>query len=80
MSKKKLVIKGSKKQKILLAIEVLIIIFMLAFAVIGKHVAKIDDEIILRVNYVCVFLTIVLSFIISAEAAKKEENDNKKKK
>lgn len=79
MSSKKLIIKGTKTQKVLLALEVLVVIFMLAFAVIGKHYAKISDDIISRVNSICVFLTIALSFIISSKAVSGENDEEENK-
>jgi len=71
---KNITIKGNKKQKILLGIQVFIIAFMLIFAVIGKHFLKIDDSIISNVMFGCIILVVVILNIISFS----NKEDNKK--
>lgn len=78
MASKGIIIQGTKTQKVLFVIEVLIIIFMLAFAIIGKHFAEISDDIISKVNFICAFSTIAISFIISSKAVSGENNEESK--
>jgi len=80
-NKKKFVIEGTKKQKILLVIQLFLIIFMLAFAVIGKHVLKIEDSAIFTVIDICVPLIIaIMAIILLLEKDHKDDKNTKKNK
>ena len=76
---KKFEIKGTKKQKILLGVQIFIVIFMLVFAVAARHVLKIEDSIISNVIFICVAMVFVLMNIINL-SGKDSDEDNKTEK
>lgn len=75
---KKNEIKGTKKQKILIGVQIFIVIFMLVFAVVARHVLKIEDSIISNVIFICVAMVCVLMNIINL-SEKDNDKDNKPK-
>lgn len=62
--KKKFKLEGTKKQKILLIVQLFLIIFMIAFMIIGEHIVNIEDPIIYNVIDICVPLIIAIMTII----------------
>jgi len=79
-NKKKIIIKGTKKQKILLGLQMLIVVFILVFTVVAKHVLKIDDSIISKTIFIGVAIVFGLMLIINSLEKDDDKDEDTKTK
>ena len=79
MSKKKIIVQGTKTQKILLLIDVVIIIGLLLCMFLSKPLG-ISETTVLNVAKYSLLVSVILGLVVSMISGEDEDNTEKEKK